>query len=215
MAAPRKQSRTAGEAVTPLGRPRDPAIDDAILEAARSVLLEVGYARLSFELVARRANVTRPTIYRRWPSKMHLVHEAAFPGGERVELPDTGRIVDDIRQVVRNGFAAYARPEVRAALPGLLADLHDDAGLRHEVLDRLDLPARAQFAELVDRARRRGEIHPEADAAVLFDVLYGSLFHRVVAREELSAGFADALSGLLLHALGVGEAGGRPPRMSG
>ncbi len=49
------------------GRPRDPAINDAILTAARELLVEVGYAELSMEAVAARAGVSKPTLYLRWP----------------------------------------------------------------------------------------------------------------------------------------------------
>ena len=63
----------------PLGRPRDPRIDEAVLAATRELLAEVGYKRLSMGLVARRAGVHRPAIYRRWSSKPHLVCEAVYP----------------------------------------------------------------------------------------------------------------------------------------
>jgi AcrR family transcriptional regulator len=182
------------------GRPRDPAIDAAVLAATREVLLEVGYPRLGFELVAKRAGVTRPTIYRRWSSKMHLVHDAVFPHRGPVELPDTGSLAADLRELVRRGFDAYARPEVRAALPGLMADLHEDEALRHDVLDRLDQQARDAFAQLVTRAVDRGEI-PPIDAEPVFDVLYGALFGRVVARGDLAPEFADVLADLLMRGL--------------
>jgi AcrR family transcriptional regulator len=185
-----------------VGRPRDPAIDEAVLAATRSVLLEVGYPRLSFELVARRGQVTRPTIYRRWPSKMHLVHDAVFPERDRVLVPDTGSIAEDLRILVRRDFRSYARAEVRAAMPGLMADLHDDPDLRHDVLDRLNQQARDAFSELVARAVARDEIAP-IDSDPLFDVLHGALFGRVIGRQDLSPEFADVLVDLLLRGLGV------------
>src|SRR5438552_16672378 len=60
------------------GRPRDRAIDDAALRAARELLVEVGWDRLSMVAIAERAGVGRPALYRRWPSKTHLVFEAVF-----------------------------------------------------------------------------------------------------------------------------------------
>jgi AcrR family transcriptional regulator len=184
------------------GRPRDPAIDDAVLAATRAVLLDVGYPRLSFELVAREAGVSRPTIYRRWPSKMHLVHDAVFPERDRVLVPDTGSIAEDLRILVRRDFHSYARAEVRAAMPGLLADLHGDDALRHDVLDRLDRQARDAFSELVARAVARGEIDA-IDPEPLFDVLHGALFSRIVGRQDLSPDFPDVLVDLVLKGLGA------------
>ena len=75
-------ARTGKEATgasSSAGRPRDPTIDDVILRVTRDLLIESGYSGVAFDSVARRAGVTRPTVYRRWPSKMHLVHEAVFP----------------------------------------------------------------------------------------------------------------------------------------
>ena len=60
------------------GRPRDPAIDDAVLAATRALLVEIGCDQLSMVAIADRAGVGRPALYRRWPSKTHLVFEAVF-----------------------------------------------------------------------------------------------------------------------------------------
>src|SRR3954462_10703730 len=72
------------------GRPRDRRIDRAVLAATADLLVDVGYADLTVAAVAERARTTKPAIYRRWRSKAHLVHEAAFPAvGDRVHVPDS------------------------------------------------------------------------------------------------------------------------------
>ena len=80
-----------------LGRPRDLRIDEAVLRATVELLGKSGYADLSVDAIARRAGTSKPAIYRRWPSKAHLVHEAAFPINEATELPDTGSLAGDVR----------------------------------------------------------------------------------------------------------------------
>ncbi len=180
------------------GRPRDPRIDGAVLAAVRQLLVEVGYPRLSFELVARRAGVTRPAIYRRWPSKVHLVHEAVFPEPGTAVISDTGDFGADVGRLVRRNLVSYARPEARAALPGLLSDLHGDAELRHGVLDGLENQVRAQFALLVAGARQRGEVAPDVDSDALLDVIVGAIFHRVIARDSAADDFAEALASIVL-----------------
>ena len=54
------------------GRPRSEAAHQAILEAARELLIEEGFTRLRLEHVAARAGVGKSTIYRRWSSKEQL-----------------------------------------------------------------------------------------------------------------------------------------------
>ncbi|HET6624853.1 MAG TPA: TetR/AcrR family transcriptional regulator [Nocardioidaceae bacterium] len=48
------------------------AADDALLDAARHCILAVGWKRTTLTDVARRAGVSRMTIYRRWPD-MHTL----------------------------------------------------------------------------------------------------------------------------------------------
>src|SRR3954451_15744561 len=99
------------------GRPRDRAIDDAALRAVRELLVEVGCDQLSMVAIAERARVGRPALYRRWPSKTHLIFEAVF-GWEDAPSPVTdARDSDDW---VRRSFAytldLFSKPEVKAAL---------------------------------------------------------------------------------------------------
>ncbi|MGK8463925.1 TetR/AcrR family transcriptional regulator [Nocardia cyriacigeorgica] len=49
------------------------AIDRAILDAARACVAEFGVRRTTLTEVARRAGVSRPTVYRRWPDTGSLV----------------------------------------------------------------------------------------------------------------------------------------------
>src|SRR5581483_3183891 len=58
------------------GRPRDAAADDAILHATVDMLAEVGFDRLTIEAIAARAQIGKPSIYRRWHSKAELVVDA-------------------------------------------------------------------------------------------------------------------------------------------
>ncbi|GAA4998130.1 TetR/AcrR family transcriptional regulator [Yinghuangia aomiensis] len=190
-------STRSASADRPLGgRPRDPQIDRAVLRAVRELLAADGYGRLSFETVARRAGVTRPTIYRRWPSKAHLVHDAVFPteGGSPVLIADTGDFVADVRRMVADTIASYARPEARAALPGLFTDLHGDRELRAQVVDGLRNHALAEFRALVDGARARGELRDGVDAGVLFDTISGAAFTRVVSEGDVPSGYVEALT---------------------
>ena len=47
--------------------------DDALLDAARRCILDVGWKRTTLTDVARRAGVSRMTIYRRWPDMQTLL----------------------------------------------------------------------------------------------------------------------------------------------
>lgn len=99
------------------GRPRDPRIDGAVLQATRDLLEEAGYLQLSITAIAERAGTNKPAIYRRWPTKAHLVHEAVFPtqGPELILQGDDLRT--DIRVLVLAGLETLGIRAARAALP--------------------------------------------------------------------------------------------------
>src|SRR5260370_11663714 len=79
------------------GRPRDPAVDEAILAAAIDLLAEAGYARLTMDQVAARAGVGKASLYLRWPNKVALVAEAIQHRSAVVpEVPDTGSLREDM-----------------------------------------------------------------------------------------------------------------------
>ncbi len=92
---------------TKRGRPRDPSADQAILDAARSVVAEKGFTGASMDEIARRACVGKDTLYRRWKSKEELVlhllkvmSEQAVPA-PKLEDPRYGLFLflQDIRKV--------------------------------------------------------------------------------------------------------------------
>jgi AcrR family transcriptional regulator len=143
-----------------LGRPRDPKIDEAVLDAVRALLLEVGYAGLSLTAIAERAETTRPALARRWPSLPHLVHEAAFPAELTLPLA-APQAAPPVRDLVAGSLAAFAHPVARAAAAGLVAAITADPSLHRALLARfsealggieqplLDLVAGAAFFALL------------------------------------------------------------------
>nr|MDT0666290.1 TetR/AcrR family transcriptional regulator [Micromonospora sp. DSM 115978] len=166
------------------GRPRDPSIDERVLTATRALLVDVGYSQLTYGLVARTAGVNRPAMYRRWPSKMHLVYEAVFPDQPLPVAEDSGDFETDLRALIHRSARSYRRPDARAALPGLLADLGGDDVLRRSVVDRIEAKVRVHLAELVARATERGQVVAGVDSDALFDCIVGTLMHRVVVRQD-------------------------------
>lgn len=194
------------------GRPRDPRTDDAILDAVRELLREQGYNRLSIEGVARRAGVSRPTIYRRWPTKAHLVHEAVYPAQDvHFAAPDddsaesaAGRdFTDDIERFVEAALVSFQRPETASAVPGLLADYRDQPELREALNTRLDA-VRAAFRDLVDAAVARGQARPDLDADLLYDTLSAVvLYSTLSSSRRVGPGFARSVAELVVHGAGL------------
>src|SRR6188768_2582864 len=155
------------------GRPRNPRIDEAVLKAAAELVVEVGYADLTIAAIAERAGTSKPAIYRRWPGKLHLLHESAFPAGaDRLGLPDTGSLADDLAEMLRRTSAAFADPVARAITPALMAEIAADPGLHPILLERFGGVWKG-FHDRIALAAERGEVHADADPDVLLETLAG------------------------------------------
>jgi len=184
------------------GRPRDPAIDDAILNAARQLLLDVGYAGVSMEAVAARARVGKPTLYRRYPTKASLVFEAVFGKTKTNPDPDTGNLVDDLREAYSWAVDEFAAPEAHAALPGLLADLSADPQLAQLVRTLVIEPEYTRVHAALERAQRRGEIRADADLTLVIDAFTGTALTRVLLLDHpVDQAFGNRLVDLLVNGL--------------
>lgn len=169
---------------TELGRPRDPRIDDSVLRATVELLGKSGYADLSVDAIAKRAGTSKPAIYRRWPSKAHLVHEAVFPMSEATELPDTGSLAGDVREMVRRSTGVLTTPAARAAMPGLLAEMATDPTLHTKLLERFgDVISRGMTGRLDDALRRR-QIRPDVTAADLVEAIAGVTLMAIITRNR-------------------------------
>jgi AcrR family transcriptional regulator len=151
------------------------------MSATRELLAEVGYQRLTLDAVARRAGVSRPTLYLRWSSKPALVHDAVFAVEDPARaLEQSDDLLADLAALVQGAVAVFGNPVVTAAVPGLVADYRDHPDLREALRDRVDRPVRAQFRALVAAAVERGQIDGDVDADALFDALVGAVVFRVL-----------------------------------
>ena len=153
------------------GRPRDPAIDAAILDAARSVIAQRGYTGASMEQIARTAGVGKDTLYRRWDSKQALVRQLlTVMADEHVPYREADAdpsyalflFLRDIVQVnLETGLGAVIAGVVGEAArnPDLAATFHEFWRERREVSARMVRavvgpdPSEDELDRTLDRAR--------------------------------------------------------------
>ncbi|OBB47339.1 TetR/AcrR family transcriptional regulator [Mycobacterium sp. 852002-51961_SCH5331710] len=182
------------------GRPRDPRIDAAILRATADLLAEIGYSNLTIAAVAERAGTTKTALYRRWSSKAELVHEAAFPAAPTAIATPPGDIAADIRAMLAATRDVFSTPVVRAALPGLIADMVADAELNVRVMDRFTGVFAAVRNRLAD-AVQRGEVYSDVDPDRLVEVIGGATLLRMLLRpgEPLGDDWVEQTTAIVVH----------------
>jgi AcrR family transcriptional regulator len=165
--------------VVRVGRPRDSAIDVAVLEATLTALFSVGYTRLSLEDVARQAGTTKPAIRRRWPGRPHLVLAALASRLGTVKAPDTGCTLCDLYECLKLFAQAFQciSPDV---LGPLLADCAGAPELRETFMATLFEPPRTAVEWTLANAYERGDLRKEVDPAIVLDLLGSFVYYRVL-----------------------------------
>ena len=166
------------------GRPRDPRIDAAIVAATADLLVEIGYPNLTMAAIAERAGTTKTALYRRWSSKAELVHEATFPAVPTALAMPAGDIAADIHAMVAATRDVFASPLVRAALPGLMADMADDDELNARVMGRFAEVFAAVRSRLAEAAAR-GEVHADVDPDRLIELMGGAAMLRLMLQPDI------------------------------
>jgi AcrR family transcriptional regulator len=188
--------------VVDFGRPRDPRIDSAVLRATVELLAETGYPGLLVSAIAQRAGTSKPAIYRRWPSKAHLVHEAVFPLGAATAIPDTGSLPEDLHEMVRRTMAVLTTPAAKAALPGLVGEMAADPTLHSALLERFADIIAGDLALWLENAAGRGEVRANVTAAELAQALAGiTLVALLTHVTELDDAWIDRTTTLLLKGI--------------
>jgi AcrR family transcriptional regulator len=161
------------------GRPRSEEARRAILAATLELAAEHGPRGIRMEAIAKKAGVSKETLYRWWHSKAEVVLEAlADRGDETIPVPDTGSLPKDLRMFLR-ATVASADPTVARLLRALAAEAASDPAMAELIRERFVDRRRAALGTILERAARRGEIG-KADAALALDLVYGSLWYRLI-----------------------------------
>jgi AcrR family transcriptional regulator len=143
-------------------RRRGAALEEAIIQAAADELVEVGYAGLTMDRVAKRAGTNKNAIYRRWPNRAAL-SIAAYRRLDSVDLqlPDTGELRGDVLELLRRGNRQWSTPR-GDILRGLLSSIGNEPELWEQLREHAIDAGSSIWLTVLGRAVARGEVLPEA-----------------------------------------------------
>jgi len=138
--------------------------DDAYLDAAREMILEVGWSRTRLTDIARRAGVSRMTLYRRWPDMQTMLadlmtREWSRALGEATEQTDAGDGTDALARIT-SGVVATVRALRSNPLLRRIVDLDPDRLLPYllERRGRSQEQIATVLADLVREGHRDGSV---------------------------------------------------------
>jgi AcrR family transcriptional regulator len=188
---------------------------EAVAAALQAELVEVGYAGVTIDRVARRAGVAKTTVYRRWGSVGQLVVDVfAHAAGLAIPFADTGTLEGDLRELNRAVVALLHSPD-RAVFDVVVREaVHDPAA--RAALTGFFAHRLGSAAVIVRRAEARGEVPPGTDAVEVIKHAAAPIYTRLyITGEPVGPADADRAADVaalaaragLLRAAGTGRTG--------
>ncbi len=160
------------------GRPRDPAVDRAILESARSVLARKGFTGTSMDEIARTAGVGKDTLYRRWKSKEILVqHLLTVLSAENAPVPED----EDPRYALFVFLQDIVRLNTRSDFGAILAGIVGESGRNPEMATAFQQfwSERRSIAGSIVR-RIVDPATPDREIGRILDNILGPIYYRLL-----------------------------------
>ena len=160
---------------------RTARVRESVLRAAGDALVEQGFDRLDLADVARRAEVGKTTVYRRWSTTAGLVADLLTDMAEQsVPRTDTGSLDDDLRAnarlVVRTLTDVRQGPLFAAVVAAATCDARTAEALHRFYAVRVE-----EWAGCVDAAVARGELPQGTDAREVIRAVSAPLYYRLLA----------------------------------
>lgn len=185
----------------PGGRPRDAALDEAIILATRARLVRDGYSLMTIGDIATDAKVSRPTLYRRWSTKFELVVDALDYGFRKqrdsyaVDLSGLAPR-EAFVEAVRRLDPAYFNPDAMV----LMGNFAGEAIRTPELLGILRAHAVEPRVALVENVltelQERGAVQDGIDRHTIATMCFGSYFaafYRGESRDEIPEAVVSVL----------------------
>jgi AcrR family transcriptional regulator len=163
------------------GRTRSLHAESAILRAVLYLLERKPLRKVTTDAIARRARVSKATIYKWWPNKSHVALDAYLRVmNERVVVPDTGSAEKDFTQQLQSVTAFYISPLGRL-FSQFIAEGQSDSDFQALFRTRFLYVRRDAARVMWRRGVERGDIRTDIDSEIVLDLIYGPILFRLMA----------------------------------
>ncbi|MFC5180430.1 TetR/AcrR family transcriptional regulator [Actinomadura harenae] len=153
----------------------------AVLRAAEDALIECGVDGIDLAEIARRAEVGKTTVYRRWGNAGALVADLLEDMAEQsVARTETGSLDGDLRANARLVVRTLTDERQGALFKAMIAAAANDERTA-EALHRFYATRIQEWAPCVTQAVERGEIPDGTDAPEVIRAVSAPLYYRFLA----------------------------------
>lgn len=183
------------------GRPRDPALDEAIITATRRRLVLDGYSKMTIGDIASDAGVSRPTIYRRWATKLELTIDALDWGfrAQRDAYPILAleQPREALTEAVRRVDPCYFNPDAMVLMGNFMGETIRTPELLAVVVEHAVEPRVALVESVLANLQERGQVRDDIDRHTIATMCFGSYYAAFLRAEHDRAGLAEQVVAVL------------------
>jgi AcrR family transcriptional regulator len=177
---PREMGPVEGEPGTVRPGGRTARVRMAVLRAAGDALAERGFAHLDLADVARRAEVGKTTVYRRWGTVTNLVTDLlADMADQSAPRSDTGSLIEDLTANALLVQRTLADPRQGALFQAVIAAATWDSRTAGALRRFYDIRVE-EWAPCVESAVRRGELPENTDPGAVIRAVSAPLYYRLL-----------------------------------
>lgn len=179
----------------------DPHVDprvlrtrDAVLAAARGVLREEGWERVTVGRVAERSGYARTTLYRHWPQRLDLLRDLIREEARLAHVTPTGALREDLVGELEAFRAALSESGLGQVVIAIGQQARHDNELA-ELNRSMRREGTRVLAAILDSAMERGEVDRSIDIETAVAQLVGALLFRYLFEDTdaLNAAFVCAV----------------------
>ncbi len=148
-------------------------------EAAIAEMADVGYGALTVEGIAKRAGVSKATIYRQWPGKLEIIESALDQVKAQMtydlDAPPRRRLGQLLSWLA--GYLDDADELAAACLPAMVSAAQYDPAVR-EFHHRFGASRRQVVIDMIAEGQQLGQIDAGLDPSLTAELLVGPIFYR-------------------------------------
>jgi AcrR family transcriptional regulator len=160
----------------------DPRIERSrrvIAEAALEEMADVGYGAMTVEGIAKRAGVSKATIYRHWAGKLEIVESALEMVKATMTFDEAAPPRERLTQLLRS-LADYVGDDANvgaACLPSMVSAARHYPAVR-DFLHRFSASRRKVLIDMVIEGQAVGDIDSSLEPELAAELLVGPIFYR-------------------------------------
>jgi TetR/AcrR family transcriptional regulator, regulator of autoinduction and epiphytic fitness len=148
-----------------------------VLDTTIELIIEGGFGAITIEAVAARSGVAKSTIYRHWPDRVELMHDAFQELKPSVRVPTEGSTRDRIIAMLEEFARTLGSSTWSLCLPTLIEAAERDPAAR-KLHRQLASDGRQVLVDLLVEGVERGEFTFDLDPVIMAEALAGPILLR-------------------------------------